>query len=642
MVQSPATQSSQIPAETGLIRTRPSLGQLIREYPWLTFTLSGLIITLALLGLGQDQAAFWLGSGAALIIAAWTAVGMVKTILSGSLGIDILAVTAILAAVFVGEYVAALVVCLMLTGGEALEDYAAGRAKRELTALVDRAPVRAHMIDADGNVVDVPVGDVVPGTRILVRPSEIIPLDGVLDDDPALEVEIDESTVTGEPLPVTKTAGQKVLSGTLAGNQSFELTVTASAADSHYSHILNLVRQAQESQAPMVRLADRYAVPFTIIAYLIGGTAWAVSGDPVRFAQVLVVATPCPLLIAAPVAFMAGMSRAAHNGIIVKAAGILEKISRIKIVGFDKTGTLTHGTPEVVEILPTNGFTEDQLLAAAASAEQYSSHVLAESIVDAAQARRLKLTAAQHAEEVATNGVLAEFAKHAVVVGKPSFVAEHTSDFHRAEFQQGHAAVYVGVGGVYAGAIILADQLRENASETIQRLHNSGISSVMMLTGDVRSTAEAVAAQAGIDDVHAELLPEDKVRIISDTSAAGNAMMVGDGINDAPVLASSSVGVAMAARGATAASESADIVIVKDDISAVSTALEIGQDTTRVALESIWLGIAISIGLMIIAAFGVIPVIAGALLQEVVDLIAILNALRALRPRKRKVSPRND
>ncbi len=634
MVQSPATQSSTQTASSQP-RTRPGLRQLIRDYPWLTFTLFGLLLTLALLGFGQDQAAYWVGSGFALVIAAWTAVGMVKTILGGSLGIDILAVTAIVAAVLVDEYVAALVVCLMLTGGEALEDYAAGRAKRELTALVDRAPVRAHLIGPDGGVVDVPVEDVTPGSRILVRPSEIIPLDGVLDDDAELEVEIDESTVTGEPLPVTKTAGAKVLSGTLAGNQSFELTVTASAADSHYSHILNLVRQAQQSQAPMVRLADRYAVPFTIIAYIIGGVAWAVSGDPVRFAQVLVVATPCPLLIAAPVAFMAGMSRAAHNGIIVKAAGILEKISRVKIVGFDKTGTLTHGTPEVIELRPANGFTDEQLLAAAASAEQYSSHVLAQSIVQAAQDRQLALTAAQQAEEVATNGVLARFAKHEVVVGKPAFVAEHAGDFERAEFAPGHAAVYVGVGGVYAGAIILADRLRENAAETVTRLHGSGITNVLMLTGDVRPTAEAIAAQAGIDDVHAELLPEDKVRIIGETSARSHAMMVGDGINDAPVLATSSVGVAMAARGATAASESADVVIVKDDISAVSTALEIGQDTTRVALESIWLGIAISIGLMLIAAFGVIPVIAGALLQEVVDLVAILNALRALKPRKR-------
>ncbi|MFC0581877.1 heavy metal translocating P-type ATPase [Micrococcoides hystricis] len=614
---------------------RPTLWQLIRDYPWLALTLFGLILTLALLVFGASDAAFWIGSGFALVVAAWTAVGMVKTLMGGSLGIDILAVTAIVAAVFVGEYLAALVVCLMLTGGEALEDYAAGRAKRELTALVDRAPVLAHVIAPDGSIQDVPVEDVPTGATVLVRPAEIIPLDGVLLGGTDFEVDIDESTVTGEPLPVAKTAGDKVLSGTVAGPQSFQLQVSATAEDSHYSHILNLVRQAQESQAPMVRLADRYAVPFTLVAYIIGGSAWALSGDPVRFAQVLVVATPCPLLIAAPVAFMAGMSRAANNGIIVKAAGILEKLSRIKVVGFDKTGTLTHGTPEVVRVAPANSFTEDQLLAAAASAEQYSSHVLAESLVQAAQQRGLTLSTASHAEEIATNGVLAQIGQHQVVVGKPAFVAEHVGNFDREEFSAGQAAVYVGVAGVYAGAIVLADQLRENASATVQRLHQDGVTSVMMLTGDVRPTAEAIAAEAGIDLVHAELLPEDKVKLISAASKDEPAMMIGDGINDAPVLASSSVGVAMAARGATAASESADVVIIKDDISAVGAALEIGQDTTRVALESIWLGIAISIGLMIVAAFGVIPVIAGALLQEVVDLVAILNALRALKPRKR-------
>lgn len=607
--------------------------QFIKDYPWLSFTLTGLIVTLGLLWSGNESVAAIVGTTFALIIAGWTAIGMIKTIMSGSLGIDILAVTAIVAAVAVDEYVAALVVCLMLTGGEALEDYAAGRAQRELNALVDRAPQIAHVIGSDGSVTDVKVGEVQPGTRILVRPSEIIPLDGRL---VSGSVEIDEAAITGESLPVLKEAGEQILSGTLAGSQAFEMDVTATLEDSHYSHILNLVRQAQESQAPMVRLADRYAVPFTIIAYIIGGLAWYISGDPVRFAQVLVVATPCPLLIAAPVAFMAGMSRAANQGIIVKGAGALEALSRVRNVGLDKTGTLTSGHPEVVEIKPANGYTKEELLYWTASAEQYSSHVLAQSLVRAAELANITLATTTVAEEVATNGVKAVFEQKTVVVGKPTFVAEHTGEFEREEFPDGQAAVYIGINGVYAGAIIMADQLRPDAIETVERFSAAGVKNVAMLTGDVRPTAERMAALAGITSVHAELLPEDKVKLVLESEKDHPVLMVGDGINDAPVLASATVGVAMAARGATAASESADIVVVKDEISAVAEALEIGQDTTRVALESIWLGIIISIGLMLVAAFGVIPVIVGALLQEVVDLIAILNALRALRPRKRR------
>lgn len=603
--------------------------RLIRRYPVVALTLAIGLVGIVLALAGQGWLVAWIFSIYALGVAAWQAVGMVRDILHGHWGLDILAVTAIVATVVVGEYIAALIVVLMLTGGEALEDYAGRRAKRELDALLTRAPQHAHRV-TDDHFVDVPVDDVAPGDVLLVRPSEIVPVDGDLR---SAETAVDESSITGESVPVDKRAGDGLLSGSVNGPIAIEMTATARAADSQYQQIVALVSEAAASKAPVVRLADRYAVPFTVFSLLLAAVAWWVSGDPVRFAEVLVLATPCPLLIAAPVAFIGGMSRAARNGIIVKGGGVLEQLASAKTAVFDKTGTLTHGAPELVAIRPEPGFSPDELLALVASAEQYSSHVLAASMIEAASQRGLPLAEADAAREAATNGVVARIGGREVVVGKFAYVLEHAPETRRTEIAPGELAVYVAVAGRYAGALLARDRLRDNARATLERLDGLGVRHTMMLTGDAQATADHIAAELGIERVRAECLPADKVHEVA-AIAERPVIMVGDGVNDAPVLAAADVGIAMGARGATAASESADAVILVDDISRTAKAVAIGRDTVRIALQSIWLGIIVSVGLMLVAAFGFIPATAGALLQEFVDLAAILAALRAIGGRR--------
>lgn len=603
--------------------------KLARRYWAVTLTLAvGLIgIVLALTGAGA--AVPWLFGVYALGVAAWQAVRMVRDLLRGHWGLDILAVTAIIATVLVGEYIAALIVVLMLTGGEALEDYANRRAKRELDALLTRAPQLAHRVEGD-RLVDIRADEVRPGDVLVVRPAEIVPVDGVLS---SVEMVVDESSITGESIPVEKHSGDEVLSGSVNGQAAVEFVATATAADSQYQQIVALVAEAAESKAPVVRLADRYAVPFTVFSLLLGGVAWWVSGDPVRFAEVLVLATPCPLLIAAPVAFIGGMSRAARNGIIVKGGGVLEQLARARTAVFDKTGTLTHGEPELVAIRAEPGFDADELLGLVASAEQYSSHVLAASIIDAARDRGLRLVEAERARESVTNGVVASIEGREVVIGKYAYVLENAPAARRTDIAPGELAVYIAVDGVYAGALLARDRLRDNARETLERLDALGVTHTMMLTGDAQATADHIAAEIGIERVRAECRPGDKVREVAGISERP-VIMVGDGVNDAPVLAAADVGIAMGARGATAASESAAAVILVDDISRTAKAVEIGRDTVRIALQSIWLGIIVSVGLMVVAAFGFIPATAGALLQELVDLAAILAALRAIGGRR--------
>ena len=483
----------------------------------------------------------------------------------------------------------------------------------------------------DGNeIVEIPADQVQPGDVLLVRPSEILPVDGTLR---SAETTLDESSITGESVPVEKRAGDVVLSGAVNGQSAVEIVATATAADSQYQQIVALVAEAADSKAPVVRLADRYAVPFTLFSLALAGVAWWLSGDPVRFAEVLVLATPCPLLIAAPVAFIGGMSRAARNGVIVKGGGVLEQLSAARTAVFDKTGTLTHGEPTLVAIRPTNGFAGDELLAAVASAEQYSSHVLAASMIEAARERGLALAEAEWAREAATNGVQAKIGGREIVVGKFAFVKEHAPDASRTTIAPGELAVYVAIDGRYAGALLASDRLRENARATLERLDTLGVHQTMMLTGDAKATADHIASEIGITQVRADCLPADKVHEVS-AIAERPVIMVGDGVNDAPVLAAADVGIAMGAKGATAASESASAVILVDDISRVAKAVEIGRDTVRIALQSIWIGIIVSVALMLVAAFGVIPATVGALLQEVVDLVTILAALRAIGGRR--------
>lgn len=603
----------------------------LARYPLVWLTVIVLIVVLTLGAAGFARTSAGIAIGYVSLVIAWTLVGMIRDVLRGHVGLDVLAVVAMVATLAVGEYVASLVIVLMLAGGEALEDYAGRRAKRELTALLDRSPQIAHVLvhpnsDSD-EVQDAAADDVEVGDVLLIRPAEVVPVDGVLLSPAA---SFDESSLTGESMPVHRSAGDEVLSGAVNGSRAVRIRAVRRSADSQYQQIVALVKQAQDDRAPTVRLADRFAIPFTAVSLVIAGAAWGLSGDPARFAEVLVLATPCPLLIAAPVAFLGGLSRAAKAGVIIKGGGVIEQLARIRSAAFDKTGTLTEGRPDLVAVDPAAGFDADELLALAASAEQYSSHVLADGIRRAAAERGIALRPAAEASEVATNGVTAVIGGRTVLVGKPAYVASIAPDTVRRDIASGEAAAYVAVDGRFAGVLVLADDPRPEAAAVVSWLRAHEVERVTMLTGDARATAEAIAHTVGIDDIHAELLAPEKVHLAAQMRPRP-VLMVGDGINDAPVLAAADVGIAMGAKGATAAGDAADAVILTDSLAKVADAVSIGKHTLRVAYAAIWIGIAISIVLMLIATTGIIPAVAGALIQEGVDLATILYALRALR-----------
>lgn len=596
----------------------------------ITASTAVLTTVLVLAAMGATSAPRWLATGYVGVFIVWTLVGMVRDVLRGHVGLDILAVVAMIATLAVGEYLASLIVVLMLSGGEALEDFAGRRARRDLTALLDRSPRIAHVVRSDSadsdEVEDRAVDDVAIGDVLLVRPSEIVPVDGLLLTSSGT---FDESSLTGESMPVSREAGGEVLSGAINGTRAVRIRATRLSADSQYQQIVALVQGAQDSRAPVVRLADRFAIPFTAIALVLAGTGWALSGDPTRFAEVLVLATPCPLLIAAPVAFLGGLSRAAKTGVIMKSGAVIEQLAGVRSVAFDKTGTLTEGRPDLVEVRPAEGFTADEVLLLAASAEQYSSHVLAEGIRRAALDRGLQLLATDDASEVATNGVEAVLNGRRVVVGKPAYIAALAPETHPAILGPGEAAAYVAIDGRFAGVLVLADDPRAESSRVVAWLRMNGVERITMLTGDAHPTATSIALQVGIEEVHADLLPPEKVYLAAQLHPRP-VMMVGDGVNDAPVLAAADIGVAMGAKGATAAGDAADVVILVDSLAKIVDAVSIGRHTLRVALTAIWIGIGLSIGLMIVAMTGAIPAVAGALTQELVDLATIVYALRAL------------
>lgn len=596
-----------------------------------TMTIVGGFFTLA--GMGIVTA--WLLSITALVVAGYKSISMIRSISQGRWGVDVLAVTAIVATIVVGEYWASIIIALMFIVGEALEDYAETRAKRELTSLLERSPQIAHRELASLtaqqkhhllSTEDVAVDELKVGDIVVVKPGEIIPVDGLL---LSANATLDESSLTGESLPVERVQGEAVISGSVNGSGALRVHVTARAEDSQYQRIVQLVSEAAESKAPFVRLADRYAVPFTILAYALAITAWVISGNPERFAEVLVVASPCPLIIAAPVAFIAGISRAAKQGIIVKNGGTLEQLARIQTVAFDKTGTLTHGRPVLVSVETVGTISENELVRLAASAEQHSGHTIAHSIVLGAQQRGITLATCEEVTETTAAGLTATIEGKVVVVGKYDFIAGVDSSATKAKIIAGQLAVYVAVDGEFAGALLLRDELRQDAPDTLSWLKALGIRHTLMLTGDGEVTAQHVAKALGVTEYKAQCLPLDKVTAIKAIQQRP-VMMVGDGVNDAPVLAAADVGVAMGARGSTVASESANVVIMLDDLHRAARAIEIGQQTIRIALQSIWIGMTLSLVLMVLATFGFIPAVFGAALQELIDVIAILNALRAM------------
>ncbi|MBK5230505.1 MAG: heavy metal translocating P-type ATPase [Thermoleophilia bacterium] len=561
---------------------------------------------------------------------------VITVLARGRIGVDAIALMAMVTALAMGEFLAGAVVGLMLSGGNALEGWAAGRSRRELRSLIERAPRIAHRYDAD-RIIEVAVESIDVGERIVVRSGEVVPVDGLLESDSAT---LDESALTGESLPVDHRRGGQIRSGTSNGGDAFDMRATRTAENSAYSSLVRLVRQAEENRAPFVRMADRYAaflLPFTL---LVGGGAWAVSGDSIRFLAVLVVATPCPLILAAPIAFIAGISRAASRGIVVKGGSAIEALGGARAVLLDKTGTLTLGTPEIDHILTVNSFNEDELLRLTASLDQLSAHVLAEALVHGVESRGVRLEIPSNVSESPGQGITGSVAGHSVIAGTAKLLADagisgiDEADRRAERFNgDGHAKVYVAVDGELAGVLLLADKLREDAHEMTKKIHSYGIKHIAMVTGDNHATAREIADQVGIDDVYSRLAPEEKLAIVKRMQSDPEThpvVMVGDGINDAPALALADIGIAMGTAGATASAEAADAVITVNLIGRVADAIAIGRRSLHIASQSVIAGLAMSIVAMGFAAAGMIPPVAGALLQEGIDVAVILNALRAL------------
>jgi heavy metal translocating P-type ATPase len=654
--------------------------------------------------LGNPGFGQWLVIALVLIIVIDTVRGMIDDLRHGQVGVDVLAVVAILSTVAVAEYWASWAVTLMITSGEAIEEYAQAKAERSLTALMEAAPQTAHVVNLPGvgrgfaadkgdssdgfrrvglasaaaaahRFDTVPVEQVQLGDVLMVLPGETVPVDGELLSGTAT---LDLSNINGEPVPREVFAGARVMSGAVNGSTALTMRATQVAADSQYQRILELVASAQESRPAVVKTADRLAVPFTVLSLMIAGIAWAMSGVPTRFAQVLVLATPCPLLIAAPVAYIAGTGRLAAAGVLIKAQDVLENLGRVTQVFFDKTGTLTVKQPQVVrvEMLPgaATRLNEDHVLMMAGVVESYSVHILSKGIAKAGTEAMARLRqrfedgqrlcpepeaswpghgreypVIKNINEDAGKGVSGEVNGHAVRVGRLSFAAageegflavdrtapSRSEDDLRTRFgllQPDEMASYVSVDGQLIARIVLRDVPRANAKAALAKLHELGVTKLAMLTGDKRASANIIASEVGIDEVHAELFPEDKVAAVKAATGAGKTvtMMVGDGVNDAPVLAVADIGVAMTDGTSTAASESAQVVIMNDNIAAVPRAIAIARRTERVMLQAVIAGLVLAAIGMIAAAFNLIPVVVGAFLQEAIDVVSILWALTAL------------
>ncbi len=569
---------------------------------------------LRLAGQGHVAHGLWIAVLAVVVVP--LAFSVLRRILRGQLGADVIALLAVAGSLALGELAAGLVVALMLSGGELLDERAFGRARRELAALAQRAPAVAHR-QAGGGLVDVPAEKVRAGDELMVLAGEIVPVDCMLVSGRAV---LDEAALTGEPLPVRRETGQEIRSGASVAGEAIAVRALRPAAASTYAGIVRLVEQAESDRPRTARLADRAAVVFLPITLVVAGAGWIVSGSPVAALAVLVVATPCPLILATPIAFVSGLARAARRGIVVKGGTPLERLGSATVVVFDKTGTLTTGHPEVVEA-------SDAVLALAAAAEQRSLHPLAAAIRAEAGRRRLSLTAARDFSEAYGDGVEALVGARRVRVGRAAFAGAPSGQVPPA----GVAEVWVTVDGSVAGVIRCADPLRADAAAVVARVRRAG-ARPLLLTGDATAVAEQVARATGIGEVRGEATPEGKARVVAELRRAGaTVVMVGDGLNDAPALAMADVGVALGATGSTISSGAADAVVLVDDLGRVAEAIEIGRDTVRVARTGIAIGMGLSAVLMVVAALGGISPLHGAIAQEAIDVAAILNALRALR-----------
>lgn len=588
--------------------------------------------------LGAGPAGRWVWRVAVAVLSFELAIEVGRTIVTEhSLGVDTIALVAMIGALALDQELAGAVVGLMFSGGAALEAVASRRARRELTALVQRAPKVAQLRVGDA-LQEVPADQVQVDDIVVVRTGEVVPVDGTV---LSHEAVVDTSTLSGEPLPETITRGSPVLSGSANAGVPFEVRADRPARDSAYGALVRLVEQAQTQRAPFVRMADRYAGVFLPTTLIVAGVAWILSGDPVRALAVVVVATPCPLILAAPIALVSGLSRAARAGVIVKGAGAIETLGQARTVLFDKTGTLTVGTPEVREIIPQGGLERAELLQLAASVDRLSAHVLGEALVIAAHDAGLELKMPGDVIEEPGQGIQGSLDRQRVAVGSRAFMRrvgvpddEIKATSLATTRGSGEAHVLVAVNGHVAGLIVMADELRPDAEKIVDRLRGEGVRHIAMISGDRRSVAERVGRELGVDRVYAEMSPEDKlevVRRVRDDRALQPVIMVGDGINDAPALAIADLGIAMGVAGATVSSETADAVITVDRIDRVADAVHTGRRALFIARQSVLAGMGLSLAAMAVAAFGYLPPVGGALLQEGIDLAVILNALRALR-----------
>ena len=601
---------------------------------------SGLAVGAVAYESGEGSVAHWIWGAATLPVVIALAVSISRDLLRGRMGVDVIAFLAMTAALALGQSLAGIVVAIMYAGGTVLEDFAVARAERSLKSLVDRAPRTAHR-RVDQSLEDVPVDEVKIGDALLVRAGEIIPVDGLVTSPSAV---IDESALTGEPIPVSRHEGEDVRSGTLNAGETFSMRAVATAGESTYTGIVRLVTAAQTAKAPLIRLADRYALLLLPVTVLVAGGAWLLTGDPIRGLAVLVVATPCPLILAAPVAFIAGVSQAARRGILIKGGAALEALARTHTVLFDKTGTLTVGGARIIGVETAPGESPDEVLRLAGSLEQASQNVVAAAIVSAAISKGLDLQVPELVHEVMGSGLEGIIAGQKVRLGSQTLIfgARKPDDWavrtlRRASWRSA-LSVFVSVNGRTIGALLLADELRRETPHAVQSLRDAGVERIVMVTGDRADAAETIGAGLDLDAVLSDRVPSDKVDAVATERRLHPTLMVGDGINDAPALAAADVGIALGARGASASSEAADVVILVDRLDRVSEAVAIACRAHRIALESIVSGMTLSGIAMGFAAFGWLAPVAGAIIQEAIDVAVILNALRALVPTRRLIS----
>jgi heavy metal translocating P-type ATPase len=578
---------------------------------------------------GSQELASWIWAAALMPVLVYLCVEIVTKLRRSNPGLDLVAAFAMTFALALGETLAGAVVALMYSGGQVLESFAQRRARREMSALLKRVATTAARHAGD-TIEEVPIESIVPGTKLLIRAGEALPVDGIVESELAL---VDQSIVTGEAMPVYRRAGASVYSGSINLGAPFDLTATRPSAESTYAKIVRLVETAQTVPAPIVRLADRYGIWFLAMTAIVVAGAWFVSHDPTRALAVLVVATPCPLILAVPVAIMSGISHCAKHGVLVKEGGALEALARVETVIVDKTGTLTEGRARLVHATAVEGFSNQELLRLAATLDLASNHVVAAALVAAAAERGLRLGRPHDVLESPGLGIEGTIEGRRVVVGGAGYVAKQLKDaasIRDPVLSPAHFAVTVAVDGRLAGHLILADEVRDDVAQSLRRFRAAGVSRIVLASGDRKDIAEVVGSHLDIDEVEASLTPQDKVAIVSRERERGCVMMVGDGVNDAPALAAADVGAALGARGAAASSEVADVVLLVDRLGSLADAVEIARRARRVALQSANIGIALSTIAMAVAAVGYLSPVQGAVLQEVIDVTVVLNALRAL------------